>query len=244
MPSISIRNTNLTSGDVPSGSNGSFGQIPTILNNIQESILIANEDGSVTGHSNSSVLIPERIDLSGINLTGIGGVVPSVLIDNIYNSNKIEEWNYAYQKVVQSIDITLNGNTYTITIYFLDGTSIYDTFTVVNNQATETTLGVAEIATQAETNAGTDDERIVTPLKLKALLDSRVGGYAANVGNSSATSFAITHNLGTIDVVVMIKDNTTLEEVFTDVVITNSNTVTVSFITAPSTNAYRVIIKK
>lgn len=34
-------------------------------------------------------------------------------------------------------------------------------------QATETLKGIAEIATQAETNAGTDDARIVTPLKLR-----------------------------------------------------------------------------
>lgn len=34
-------------------------------------------------------------------------------------------------------------------------------------QATETLAGIAELATQAETDAGTDDQRIVTPLKLK-----------------------------------------------------------------------------
>ena len=34
-------------------------------------------------------------------------------------------------------------------------------------QATETSLGIAEIATQAETDAGTDDLRFVTPLKLE-----------------------------------------------------------------------------
>jgi hypothetical protein len=115
---------------------------------------------------------------------------------------------------------------------------------VNRDQATESALGVAEIATQAETNTGTDDLRIVTPLKLKTLLDARVGGYAANVGDGTATSYAVTHNLGTIDVIVMIKDNTTLEEVFADVVITNTNTVTVTFATAPAANAYRVIIKK
>lgn len=115
---------------------------------------------------------------------------------------------------------------------------------VNRDQATETTLGVAEIATQAETDAGTDDLRIVTPLKLKTLLDSRVGGYAANIGDGTATSYAVTHNLGTIDVIVMLKDNTTLEEVLADVVITNTNTVTVTFATAPAANAYRVIIKK
>jgi len=35
-----------------------------------------------------------------------------------------------------------------------------------NAQATETVKGIAEIATQTETNTGTDDLRIVTPLKL------------------------------------------------------------------------------
>ena len=109
--------------------------------------------------------------------------------------------------------------------------------------ATETRTGIAEIATQAETDAGTDDARIVTPLKLKTLLDNRTGGYAANIGGAG-TSYALSHGLNTVDVIVMIKDNTTLEEVITDVVITDAATVTVSFAVAPAANAYRVIIKK
>lgn len=39
-------------------------------------------------------------------------------------------------------------------------------------QATETVSGIAEIATQVETDAGTDDLRIVTPLKLKSALST------------------------------------------------------------------------
>jgi len=109
--------------------------------------------------------------------------------------------------------------------------------------ATETRTGIAEIATDAELTAGTDDSRIVTPLKLKTYLDNRTGGYAANIGGAG-TSYALSHGLNTIDVIVMVKDNTTLEEVITDVVITDAATVTVSFATAPSANAYRVIIKK
>ena len=109
--------------------------------------------------------------------------------------------------------------------------------------ATETRTGIAEIATDAELTTGTDDTRIVTPLKLKTYLDNRTGGYAANIGGAG-TSYALTHGLSTIDVIVMIKDNTTLEEVITDVVITDAATVTVSFAVAPAANAYRVIIKK
>lgn len=56
----------------------------------------------------------------------------------------------------------------------------------LNPPATETVRGVAEIATQEETDAGVDDERIVTPLKLKQGLGSRTvtgGGLATGGGN-------------------------------------------------------------
>lgn len=116
--------------------------------------------------------------------------------------------------------------------------------TLAGRTATETRSGIAEIATQTEVNTGTDDATIVTPLKLKTLLDNRTGGYAANVGDGTATSFALTHGLGTRDVVVAIYDNSTYEEVITDVVLTSTSVVTVTFAVAPASNAYRVVIKK
>lgn len=45
--------------------------------------------------------------------------------------------------------------------------------------ATETVKGVAEIATQAEVDAGTDDERIVTPLKLENRLADAFGAIVS-----------------------------------------------------------------
>ena len=44
---------------------------------------------------------------------------------------------------------------------------VWTSFGTAAPAASETTPGIAEIATQAETDAGTDDARIVTPLKLK-----------------------------------------------------------------------------
>lgn len=115
---------------------------------------------------------------------------------------------------------------------------------VNRDQATEDTLGLVKIATQYDVNLGIDDTTAVTPLKLKTYLDNAVGGYATNVGNGSATSFALTHNLGTRDVIVSIYDNATYEEVIVDVVATSTSVVTVSFATAPAADAYRVVIKK
>lgn len=103
--------------------------------------------------------------------------------------------------------------------------------------------GIAEIATQAETNTGTDDTKIVTPLKLKTFFDTAVGGYAADVGNGSSLSFAVTHNLNTLDVIVQVVENSTGDTVYTDVARTSVNVVTVTFNTAPTTDQYRIVIK-
>lgn len=59
-----------------------------------------------------------------------------------------------------------------------------------NNQATETQVGQAEIATQAEVNAGTDDSRIITAQKLLGLFTASsqsTNGYARipiNIGGA------------------------------------------------------------
>jgi hypothetical protein len=65
------------------------------------------------------------------------------------------------------------------------------------------------------------------------------------IGDGSNTSYTITHNFGTRDVVVQVYDTNaspTYETVHVDVVRTNTNTITVSFASAPASNSYRVVI--
>ena len=107
--------------------------------------------------------------------------------------------------------------------------------------ASETTAGVAELATQAETNAGTDDLRIVTPLKL-ATWSGRIKKYATSIGDGSATSYTVTHNLASLDVAVTVFANSGGDEVITDVTHATTNTLTIVFATAPGSNAYRVVV--
>lgn len=66
--------------------------------------------------------------------------------------------------------------------------------------------------------------------------------YAANIGNGSSTSIAVNHALGTRDVHVSIHDATTFEEIEADVVKTDTANVTITFATAPASNAYRVTV--
>jgi hypothetical protein len=70
-----------------------------------------------------------------------------------------------------------------------------------------------------------------------------VSKYAANVGDGSATSYTVTHNLGTRDVIVSVYDNSSpYAEVITDVAHTTTNTVTIAFSVAPTSNQYRVVV--
>ncbi|MBA9071851.1 hypothetical protein FHR71_005644 [Methylobacterium sp. RAS18] len=65
---------------------------------------------------------------------------------------------------------------------------------------------------------------------------------SGNMGNGSATSIAVTHNLGTKDVHVSVRLNSTDEEWIVDWIATDTNTVTFSFPSAPAANAYRYAI--
>jgi len=70
-----------------------------------------------------------------------------------------------------------------------------------------------------------------------------VSKYAASVGDGAATSYTVTHNLNTRDVIVTVYDNSSpYAEVITDVAHTTVNTVTIAFSVAPTSNQYRVVV--
>ena len=67
--------------------------------------------------------------------------------------------------------------------------------------------------------------------------------YATDFGDGAATSYTITHNLGTRDVIVSVYDNSSpYAEVICDVAHSTTNTVTLATSVAPTSNQYRVVV--
>jgi hypothetical protein len=108
--------------------------------------------------------------------------------------------------------------------------------------ASETTAGLAEIATQAETDAGSDDLRYITPAKLAAY-SLRPKRFSTNIGDGASTSLTVTHNLGTLDVQVYVRETGgSLRQVIAEVQHTSTNSVTILTQTPPGSGAYRVTV--
>ncbi len=122
------------------------------------------------------------------------------------------------------------------------GAIAWATFGTATPSASETTSGTAELATQAEVDAGSDDTRIVTPLKL-ATWSGRVRKLAVNIGDGSATQYDVTHNFNTEDVdVTVYRPSGAKDDVLCDVSRPSVNAVRINFASPPTTNQFRVVV--
>jgi hypothetical protein len=119
---------------------------------------------------------------------------------------------------------------------------LFVAFGTVSAQATETAAGIAEIATQAEVDAGTDDLRFVTPLKLATYSNGKLK-FAQVIGDGTATQFTITHNLNTRDLTAIVRrESGQYDEVLVDLEFPTLNTCVVRFASAPASNAFKITI--
>lgn len=66
--------------------------------------------------------------------------------------------------------------------------------------------------------------------------------YAANIGDGSATTIRVNHNLGTEDITITVKEVATKQVVMADVQIFDSNNIDILFASAPASGAYRVVV--
>lgn len=110
--------------------------------------------------------------------------------------------------------------------------------------ASEGTAGVAQVATQATVDAGTNDAQIVTPLKLKnSAVAHRVVSQV--IGDGVATSFSISHTFATTNVDVIVRENSgARRQIIVENDTPDANTARVLFAGAPAANSYVVFVTK
>lgn len=121
------------------------------------------------------------------------------------------------------------------------GSPVFTAFGTAAPAASETTAGISEVATQAETDAGVVDIAFVTPLKLATT--PKVKKFSASFGDGAATSYVITHNLNTLDAQVYIYETGgSKRQVFCEIQHTSVNSVTLVFSALVATNALRCVV--
>lgn len=178
------------------------------------------------------------------------------------SQNGIYVWNGASTPATRSSDMDLSAEFNSATVPVVEGTTnagttwrqtaanptvgstsiVFTSFNAGAGAASETSAGIAEIATQGEVDAGSDDARFVTPAKL-ANYANRAKRYATDVGDGSNTSITVTHNLNTRDVNVTVRRNSgSYEQVLVDWGAATVNTVVLVFASAPTSAQFRCIV--
>lgn len=183
--------------------------------------------------------------------------IGDVLIAEIDNAAVEADWTIVEKNLTGAVTNT-TGSTLNHLASFADGTGqvIKDSGVIVigggnldgNNtgdeiQATEALLGIAELATQGETDAGTDDLRIVTPLKLATYSgwDTVARRYELSLPATATTN--VPHSLGNRFVTAEVyKSATPYERVEVVIECLDANNLTVKFNTAPALDEYTIVV--
>lgn len=114
-------------------------------------------------------------------------------------------------------------------------------------QATESQAGIAELATQSEVNTGTDDTRIVTPLKLATYTSGMSKKITATnpilATTSGICTWTVTNTLGVADVNVQVFEISTNTQVMTEIIPTASTiTIKMNSVNNISADTYKAVI--
>lgn len=175
--------------------------------------------------------------------------------------NGVYVWNGAATPATRALDASTAAEVTGILVPVLEGTSanktyrqtatgitlgttalVFIEFGVTLPTASDTAAGIVELATTAETTTGTDATRAVTPASLAGSVHARKS-FDANFGDGTSTSYVITHNLGSKDVLVGCRETGGSERgVDIEWRATSTNAVTFYPTAAPASNALRATI--
>lgn len=193
----------------------------------------------VTLSNNDRFIAPNQTDMGDAGIYIFNGA--AVAATRAADASTMAEMANALIPITEgtSAGVTLRQTVMTGTLGTTD--LAFTAFGTATPSASDTVAGKVELATTAETTAGTDTTRAVTPAGLAGSVHAKKK-YAADFGDNSATQFDFTHNFGTLDVVARAVLKSTGEDIECAIKRTDTNTVRVNVVAAPATNAMRIII--
>ena len=221
--------------------------------------LARKDDVRVRAASNINLATPGAT-VDGVNLNTSDRVL--VTGQTTQAENGVYIWNGAATPMTRSADANSGAELLSALVPVNEGTSagttwrqtavsitlgttaiLFVAFGTVAAQASETSAGIAEVATQAETDVGTDDQRILTPAKL-ANWSGRTRRLSQTIGDGTATQFTVTHNFNTRDVDVTVRRTSgNFDVVIVDIDFPTVNTTRVTFASAPAAGAFQVFLQ-
>ena len=148
-----------------------------------------------------------------------------------------------YGNGTSALDVTSAGTEHQVLRAGSGGVPAFGAVDLSQTAATTNSLLISRGGTNASTEAtartnlaagGTQGAGVSTPALARKVTKA--------VGNGVDTSFTLVHAFNTREVMVQVYDSANYDTVIADTVRTDANTVTISFVVAPSSSAYTVVV--